>query len=134
MSDHSYQKQLGLIDENGNLTHQAKVNRVYGVVRKFGIPENQVYGMLSACSWDMEAAIEQFMMSNQGVYKYVNSHRDLVNQMLYHDSSMDESVAKFAVEHPQVMNAAESAPKVIEGLFGVVGLFFIIVILVVLGL
>ena len=130
MGDYSYQKQMGITDEYGNLTHQGKINRVHGVVGRFGISERECMSVLSSYAWDMDAAIEHFMMTNNKVYNYVNSHHDQVQQLLYHDSSADESVAKFMVEHPHVTGAAKAAPKAIEGL---VGGFFVVVFVVILA-
>ena len=129
MSDLQYQKQLGIVDEKGELTQEAKINTVHSIVKRFGYSRRDCENALRWNEWSVEAAIDYFKMNNDNVYEYVNKHSDQISQMI--NPANREEAAKFAAEHPGVVTAAkavETASKVGSGVvaYGTLAVFIII--------
>lgn len=111
MSDYQYSQKMGLVDENGNLTQEGKINRVLAVCGRFHFNRFQVEDALKLYDWDMEAALDWLAMGNYSLREYMYKHPDQVQMLLY--SAPSESAAKFYTEHE---GAIKAAGKVADGI------------------
>ena len=93
MSEYQYSQQMGLVDENGNLTNEGKINRVLAVAGRFHFNRFNVEDALKLYDWDMEAALDYLALSNYSLREYIFKHKDQVQMTLY--SAPSEAAAKF---------------------------------------
>lgn len=104
MSEYHYNEQLGLVDADGNLTNEGKINRVLAVAGRFHIDRYQVEHALKMYDWDMEGALDYLAIMNVNLRDYMRKHKDQVQMTLY--SAPSESAAKFYKDHEGAINAA----------------------------